>query len=414
LRVPGFHGANDQEACLDWLDIQFGRSPAVWNNNLIFQWDWEKWRADAKETVDLNKYPRHNTNSLDASSIADWEPKATGIRKSIEWALGDEPAMMPPPAGRGAGRGLAAPGRGAPAAGRGNPGQTAPDLVAWVTSQNGNSYGWKAPEKDATASKPVAFGYNVRGDLYYPANTPDGTKLPAVIWLHGFSCSLGYMWVYHNDLHPILALVRAGYAVLAYDQIGSGSRENEAGPFYARYPHWSEMGRMVEDARAAVDALSKDSMVDASRIYAFGYSIGGTVGLYAAALDPRIAGVVSFSGFTPMRTDISTRGDGGVGRYSGERGLMPRLGFFIGRESQIPYDFDEVLAAIAPRPALVVQPSLDRDATPADVRAAVEAAKKVYALYGAAAKLELKEPWDYNRLPEKTQDEAIAWMGTVK
>ena len=30
LRVPGFHGANDQEACLDWLDIQFGRSTRTW------------------------------------------------------------------------------------------------------------------------------------------------------------------------------------------------------------------------------------------------------------------------------------------------------------------------------------------------------------------------------------------------
>jgi pimeloyl-ACP methyl ester carboxylesterase len=222
------------------------------------------------------------------------------------------------------------------------------------------------------------------------------------------------MWVYHNDLHPILALVRAGYAVLAYDQIGNGSRETEAGPFYARYPHWSEMGRMVEDARAGVDALSKESMVDASRIYAFGYSIGGAVGLYAAALDQRIAGVVSFSGFTPMRTDVTARGDGGLARYSGERGLMPRLGFFVGHESQIPYDFNEVLASIAPRPVLVVQPALDRDATPADVHAAVAEAKKVYALYGATGKLELKEPWDYNRLPEKTQDEAIAWMGAVK
>ena len=34
-----------------------------------------------------------------------------------------------------------------------------------------------------------------------------------MIWLHGYSYPLGYMWVYHNDLHPILALVRAGYAV---------------------------------------------------------------------------------------------------------------------------------------------------------------------------------------------------------
>ena len=418
LRVPGFHGANDQEACLDWLDIQFGRSPAVWSNNLIFQWDLEKWRAESKETVDLSKYPRRSSNDIlrgsdhPVSSAKDWELKAAGIRKSIEWALGDEPPVMPPPAGRGgAGRGPA-PGRGA-AAGRGNPGQTTPDLVAWVISQGGNSYGWTAPQKEATASKPVAFGYNVRGDLYYPANLPEGAKLPTVIWLHGFSCSLGYMWVYHSDLHPILALVRAGYAVLAYDQTGNGSREMEAGQFYARYPHWSQTGRMVEDARAGVDVLSKDPIVDASRIYVFGYSIGGTVGLYAAALDSRIAGVVSISGFTPMRTDVPERGDGGVARYSSERGLMPRLGFFVGHEAQIPYDFHEVLAAIAPRPLLVVQPTLDRDATPADVAAAVEQARQVYALYGAADKLQLREPWDYNRLPEKTQDEAIAWMRSI-
>ena len=59
------------------------------------------------------------------------------------------------------------------------------------------------------------------------------------------------MWVYPNDLHPILALVKAGYAVLAFDQSGFGSRMSETGPFYDRYPHWSQMGRMVEDARAA-------------------------------------------------------------------------------------------------------------------------------------------------------------------
>jgi hypothetical protein len=66
---------------------------------------------------------------------------------------------------------------------------------------------------------------------------------------------------------------------------------------------------------------------------------------------------------------------------------------------------------VAPRPVLVVQPQLDRDAAPADVKAAVEQAKKVYALYGSAAKLELQDPWDYNRLPTKTQDEILKWMG---
>jgi pimeloyl-ACP methyl ester carboxylesterase len=257
----------------------------------------------------------------------------------------------------------------------------------------------------------VTFGFNVRGDLYYPANTPEGTKLPTVIWLHGYSYQLGYMWVYHNDLHPILALVRAGYAVLAYDQSGFGSRMSETGPFYDRYPHWSRMGRMVEDARAAIDALEKDSLVDAQRIYLFGYSMGGAVGLYTAALDPRVKGVVSICGFTPMRTDTADRGTGGVARYSHERGLIPRLGFFVGHEAQIPYDFDELLGAIAPRPVLVIQPQLDRDATPADVHTAVQQARKVYSLYSATEKLALFEPWDYNRLPDSTQNWIVRWMG---
>jgi pimeloyl-ACP methyl ester carboxylesterase len=171
------------------------------------------------------------------------------------------------------------------------------------------------------------------------------------------------------------------------------------------------MGRMVEDARAAIDGLEKDSLVDSQRIYLFGYSMGATVGLYTAALDPRVKGVVSICGFTPMRTDTADRGTGGVARYSHEHDLMPRLGFFLGQEARIPYDFHELLGMIAPRPALILQPQLDRDATPADVRNAVEQAKRVYTLYSAAAKLELREPWDYNRLPNKTQDEIIQWMG---
>ena len=195
--------------------------------------------------------------------MADWEKKAADIRKSVEWALGDEPPMMPPGAGRGAfgGRGATGQGRvaaeGARARCGGNPGQVTPDLVNWVIQRGGNQFGWLEPQKSQTTSRSLSFGFNVRGDLYYPAGTPENAKLPTVIWLHGYSYQLGYMWVYHNDLHPILALVKAGYAVLAFDQSGFGSRMSETGPFYDRYPHWSQMGRMVEDARAAIDALRK-------------------------------------------------------------------------------------------------------------------------------------------------------------
>ena len=261
--------------------------------------------------------------------------------------------------------------------------------------------------------RPMNFGYGVTGHLYFPNNTPAGTRLPAVIWLHGYSYPLGYMWVYRSDPHPILALVNAGYAVLAFDQAGFGSRMGEFAPFYKRHPHWSLMGRMVEDTTRAVDALSADAAIDPTRISVFGYTIGGTVGLYAAALDPRITSVVSISGFTPMRTDTAGRGTGGLARYSEERALLPRLGFFIGNESRLPYDFDELIATIAPRPVLVVEPTMDRATTPADVRQAVDRARQVYSLYSASDKLTLHEPVDYTRLTAATQDGAVRWMNQI-
>ena len=167
---------------------------------------------------------------------------------------------------------------------------------------------------------------------------------------------------------------------------------------------------MIDDTRAAIDALEKDTNVDAQRISLFGYTLGGAVALHTAALDPRVKSVVSVSGFTPMRTDTAAKPTGGLARFSIERPLVPRLGLFIGRENQVPYDYDDLLAAIAPRPVLVVQPSMDRDATPADVRTAVEQARKVYAVQGAPDKLALDEPHDYQRLPAVTQTRAIEWM----
>ena len=420
LRVPGFHGSNDVEASLDWLDIHFGRSTAVWDNKRLFDWSHAQWLKDSGEKVDPKRYPAASAadllskNGSAIASPADWEKAAAGIRSSIEWMLGDAPALyVAPPGGRG-GRGATPPpagGRGAPAGP--NPGQLRPDVPAWVIQRGGTSFGWVEPGRSLAAIRPMTFGYGVTGHLYYPNNTPAGTRLPAVIWLHGYSYPLGYMWVYRSDPHPILALVNAGYAVLAFDQAGFGSRMGEFAPFYKRHPHWSLMGRMVEDTTRAVDALSADSAIDPARISVFGYTIGGTVGLYAAALDARIKSVVSISGFTPMRTDTADRGTGGLARYSEERALLPRLGFFIGHESRVPFDFDELIASIAPRSVLVVEPTMDRATTPEDVRQAVTRARQVYNLYSAGDKLALYEPVDYTRLTGATQDWAVRWMNQI-
>jgi dienelactone hydrolase len=440
MRVPGNHGADNVQMDLDWLDIQFGRSQDKWVNNFLFPWDFQQWAKNSGEKADLASFPAHQptedlltgANGQTIASTADWEAKVADIRKNINWLLGDAPATIPTAggpvdagstsahaaagvAGRGAGPGGARGGAGARSGATTNRVFGAAINVAIKTLVNraATEMGWSGPEASLMATRVVNFGEGISGDLYYPANTPAGAKLPTAIWLHGYSYPLGYMWVYRRDPHPILALVKAGYAVLAYDQVGFGKRATEIGPFFDTSPHWSQMGRLVHDARSAIDALQQDSVVDPDRIYLYGYELGATVGLYTAALDTRVKGVVSVNGFTPMRTDTADKGTGGIARYSIERPILPRLGFFIGHEEQIPVDFSEIIAAIAPRAVVVVAPTNDRDATPADVHAALEQARKVYSLYNAPKNLMVDQPWDYARLPEYTLDwtvQSLSWV----
>jgi dienelactone hydrolase len=407
LRVPGFHGANDIERCLDWLDIQFGRSARTWTNELLFPWSFAEWRERHGASVGLDTMPERRPDDTPAT-LAELERRNDGVRASISWILGKTPPTVAADAGPSFRRAPA----GSPTHPVADPGRLGPDVPAWVIGRNSIEFGWSDPARAAADSRRIRIGPGFTGDLYFPTGTPEGKRLPTVVWLHGHSYPLGYMWVYRRDLHPVLALVQAGFAVLAFDQCGFGSRMDEIGPFYDRTPQWSQLGRMVADVRSAIDVLEREPIVDANDVSLFGYTIGGTVALHAAALDERVKRVVSVGGFTPMRTDIAERATGGLARLSVERPVAPRLGLFIGREQDVPYDYDELLAALAPRPVLVIQPTMDRDATPADVRAAVAKARASFALHGAADRLALDEPNDYLRLPSATQDRAIAWLKT--
>lgn len=418
MNNPGFHGAIDAERCFDWLDFQFGRTKKRWENNFVFAWDFSKWRELTGENVNLSDYATHPpVGKPQPKTKAAWSARAAELQQAVRWMLGERPlALAPaPPVDPAAPKRPLTTGPLEVSQGKvGNPGQLAPDVPAWSLAAGGFSYGFGEPGRSQMDSRRFRFGYNnsITGDFYFPKDTPAGKKLPVVIWLHGFHHPLGYMWNYRTDLNPVEALVMAGYAVLAYDQTGYGTRYSEAAPFYDRYPRWSRLGRMVEEVSAAVDALQDIEMADGANISVYGYALGGTVGLYAAALDQRIAGVVSICGFTPMRTDTPDRGMSGMTRYSHQHGVLPRVGLFAGHQDQLPYDYDDLMALVAPRPVLVVQPLRDRDASAADVRAAVDQARPVYVLQGAPDNLGLQQPDDYGRLTDATQNAAIGWMAT--
>jgi dienelactone hydrolase len=244
------------------------------------------------------------------------------------------------------------------------------------------------------------FG-ELNGNFYYPpgraASRPSQTvaeenKIPTIIWLAPLHCSQGYTPEYRTGDIPYTHFAKAGFLVFAYDPIATGARQEERRDFYLRHPRWSLMGQMVLDARHAVDAVLANPDADPKRISLVGFGMGGMVATLTAALDERITSVVSASGFTPFRSDTDKSGTGGVRRWSHLYGWLPRLGKYVGNEAAIPIDFPEILAAIAPRPVLVVAPSLDWHHSQRTITRAVESSQGAFDRQHATNKLQLYRP----------------------
>jgi hypothetical protein len=142
-------------------------------------------------------------------------------------------------------------------------------------------------------------------------------------------------------------------------------------------------------------------------------ALGGNVALHAAALDSRVSGVGAFAAFTPYASDTADKPTGGLRRLAEMHALLPRLGRFIGDESSVPYDYAELLAAIAPRPTLLYTPTSDRDATYADVLACATEAKKAWVAKGSGDNFVQASPPNTTQMTEAEAHAAVSWAKKV-
>ncbi len=372
----------DIENFVNFFDTVFGRKSYPKLETLVNGYTFEHWLQASGERIDPLRYPKRAAGDFSASDAA----------RNIRWALGEEPPGLPFP-----------------------PIQhllTLPSNL-WQIAPNDNLLAllFKRPlQRPNMGWAPVPFGDGLRADLYFPAGAdgrPKPGKLPVVVWLHSYSYATGYS---RFAAAPFESLTSRGFAVLAFDQLGFGTRVLDARYFYEQYPKWSLMGKMVADTRAAIDAVSALDVIDPSRIYVVGYGLGAKVGLITAALGSPVRGVAALCGVDALRLDTPEKGTEGVRHYSHLHGLIPRLGFFLGEESRIPFDYDQVLALLAPKPVLIVAPTLDRYAPVEDVRREVDVARSFYRLAGKESALELETPLDFNRFTKERQERMFDWI----
>jgi dienelactone hydrolase len=148
-----------------------------------------------------------------------------------------------------------------------------------------------------------------------------------------------------------LELVSRGYVVLAPDSITAGervypgSKPFQTAPFYAQYPEWTAVGKMLADHICAVDILAALPEADPERIGAIGHSLGGYNGWFLAGLDQRIRTVVSSCGFSTFAGDPDPNRWGQRDWFSHFPAVTPQL-----EQGRIPFEWHEIAALACPTP----------------------------------------------------------------
>ncbi len=206
------------------------------------------------------------------------------------------------------------------------------------------------------------------------------------------------------NLHYARELAESGFVTLAPDYPGYGDYHADA---YAMGYASCTMKGIVNHERA-VDLLVSLPEVDAGRIGCIGHSLGGHNALFVAAFDERLRAVVSSCGF------------GSLGSYHGgdltgwsHNGYMPRIATAYGRDAaRMPFDFPEVLAAIAPRAVFINAPTEDSFLLEGVVEC-IEAARPVYALHGATDRLVAVHPECGHDFPPDVREQAYLFAKTV-
>ncbi len=235
----------------------------------------------------------------------------------------------------------------------------------------------KLVSEDATAFTRTKIKYLSEEGDYVPAFllTPKRLKrpAPAMLCLHQTvrigkdePAGLGG----NPNLHYAKELAERGYVAIAPDYPYLG--ENQFDPYKHGYTSCTMKG-IVNHIRA-VDVLQSLSEVDPKRIGSIGHSLGGHNTLFVAAFDRRIKAMVTSCGFNSFKKYYG----GDLTGWAGVR-YMPLIAEKYGKDpARVPFDFPDILVALAPRPLFINAPMGDSNFEVSGVKDCVDAARPVY------------------------------------
>ena len=272
-----------------------------------------------------------------------------------------------------------------------------PLRVRVLEETRGEGYTRQLLTYDALQGDPVA------AYLFVPDKR--GPK-PAVLALHptgvlgtGIPAGLGD----RPNRSYALELAARGWVVLAPDYPYMGGEQRD--PYDLGYVSGTMKG--IYNHVRGVDLLVRSPEVDPERIGAIGHSLGGHNALFVALFDRRVRAVVTSCGFNAF----ARYKQGDLTGWSSAK-YMPRIATVFGKDpARMPFDFTEILGAIAPRPVFVSAPTGDANFEVSGVRDCVRAARPVYErVFGAGDRLVAVHPDCGHDFPSEIREQAYGFL----
>jgi len=205
-------------------------------------------------------------------------------------------------------------------------------------------------------------------------------------------------------LHYAHELASRGYVCLVPDYPSFGDYPFDFRRASDRYASGSM--KAIWNNLRAVDLLETHPAVNPDRIGCIGHSLGGHNAIFTAVFDQRIRAVVSSCGFTAFHHYY----EGKLAGWTSDR-YMPRIRDEYGNDpDRVPFDFYELVGALAPRPFFANSPLDDGNFEVSGVKKVIAGATDVYKLNGAEKKLHAVYPDSAHDFPDPVRDEAYQWL----
>ncbi|HUY87657.1 MAG TPA: alpha/beta fold hydrolase [Pirellulales bacterium] len=255
----------------------------------------------------------------------------------------------------------------------------------------------------ATADKDRVTAY-----LYLPKDLKPGERRAAMLALHPTGAQGKDIVAGRGKANRGygLELAQRGYIVLAPDYPSFGELANYD---FAADRYVSGTMKGIVNHMRSVDFLQSRGEVDPERIGVIGHSLGGHNAMFVGVFDERLKVVVSSCGWTPFHDYY----EGNIKGWTSDR-YMPLLRDEYGLDpDRVPFDFYEVVAALAPRAFFSASPVRDSNFEVAGVRRAEPIARAVYQLFGADKQFVVRYPECEHDFPPEVRREAYEFVDRV-